>query len=88
MALRGIMRTMTASPARELGPRMPQRKYIERPIWRGQVQMRLTYSESSMNFCESMDMRFVVSPIVISFLPTLESLTDFLYTAAVRAVLT
>ena len=29
MALRGIMRTITARPARELGPRMPQRKYLQ-----------------------------------------------------------
>ena len=65
MALRGIMRTMTASPARELGPRMPQRKYMQSMMPSGLVQAMLRKGTRSMNLWASSDIRLVVSPTEI-----------------------
>jgi hypothetical protein len=49
-------------PAMEAGPRMPQRKYMQRTIWRGELHTKLMERARSMNFCVSTDIRFVVSP--------------------------
>jgi hypothetical protein len=53
---------MRPLPAMEAGPRMPQRKYMQRTIWRGELHTKLIERARSMNFCVSTDIRFVVSP--------------------------
>ena len=49
-------------PAKEDGPRIPQRKYMAKTICKGLVQTRLRYNERSKNFCVSICIKLVVSP--------------------------
>ncbi len=51
-----------ALPASEDGPRRSHRKYRARAICRGEDQVRLKYKQRSMKRCESICIRFVVSP--------------------------
>ena len=51
-------------PARDEGPKMPQRKVMQRMICRGLNHSMLRYITRSMNFWVSIDIKFVVSPTV------------------------
>ena len=57
---------------------MPQRKYMQRTMVRGEVQIVFRKVTASMNFWVSMAIRLMVSPMVISLLDMLDRRKDFL----------
>ena len=57
---------------------MLQRKYMQRTMLRGEVQMVFRKVTASMNFWVSMAIRLMVSPMVISLLDMLDRRKDFL----------
>lgn len=62
--LNGTSKTITARPAKALGPNSNHRKTIDRTICRGQDQIRWMKFVTSLKRWASADIRFTVSPTV------------------------
>ena len=55
---------MTTNPAKEAGPKYPHKKYKDRQMVKGDVQMVLMFVANCSILVLSMDIRFTVSPAI------------------------
>ena len=63
--LMGVIRSITAKPAKMAGPKVNHRKIREMTICRGADQIMLKYGVRSMKRWASTDMRLTISPTVL-----------------------